>query len=82
MRKVEVDALDMLVPGSDHLQGIARAAANINKLPNIIESSEILEHLGDQYHRVLSHGVVEHRAQPLVLPQVVEERHPLGPLER
>jgi hypothetical protein len=82
LRQVVVDARDVLVPGGDHLQGVARAPADVNEPPDVVEPSVTLEHLGDQNHRVVGHGVVEQHAQPLVLlPQVVEERRPLDPLE-
>lgn len=48
MRQVKVDALDVLVLGGDHLQCVACAPANINKLPDIAESFEVLQQLADQ----------------------------------
>jgi hypothetical protein len=46
-RHIEVDALDMLVPGGDHSQNGATAAANVDEGADAIvgKAGEALEHL-------------------------------------
>lgn len=59
MRQIEIDAPDMLVPGSDHLQRGTGAATDVHEHADAVEPFEVLQKLADHHHRLLRHGFVE-----------------------
>ncbi len=82
MGQVEVDSGDVLVPGHDHLQRAAGAAADVDEDADAVEPMEAVEQLVNHDHGLLRHGLVEQRVQPPVRPHVLEHRSPVRPLER
>lgn len=78
MREVEVDALDAGVLGSDHAEGGADAAADVDQHFHVVEAAVSAEQSADHDGGVALHGLVEHLVEAWIGALVLEGRHPVG----
>ena len=82
MGQVVVDALDVCVPGGNHLEGGTVVATDIYEHLHIIETTVDTEKIVDDDAGVAPHASVEHLVEPWICAYVIEHRHPVGGVQR